>query len=111
MIDYGMLVYPGNVTGSDDAQPGRLLGVNEAGMPWEVLDAEFRPSTDEEPCGPDCERTWGHTHVQLQTASVDAMRAAIARTTGTVLVDDAPRHVRRQQQRAEGSLGKKRRRR
>lgn len=69
MTEYGVLHYAGDVTAADQVQPGMLLGTNELGVPWEVLDAEF-----------DGQRTT----VQLQTATPDAIRAGVARVQEVV---------------------------
>jgi hypothetical protein len=61
---YEVLHYRGNVTGSDTAQPGALLGADEFGRPYEVIDAEYDPDSD-------------RTTVQLQYASPESIRAAM----------------------------------
>lgn len=43
---YPVLTYPGNITGSEGCQPGRLLGWDEIGRPYEVIDAEYLPDDD-----------------------------------------------------------------
>lgn len=98
---YGVLRYPGDLTGAEDAQPGGLLGVTAEGWPWEILDASY-------------EEDEAMTYVHVQTASVEAVRKAMHRVhvhhplPGGVLDQPSePRHVRRQRLRAEGRLGKK----
>lgn len=59
---FGILRYAGNITGSDDVQPGRLLGHDEVGRPYEVVDAEYDPAADK-------------TAVQIQYATVEALKA------------------------------------
>lgn len=62
---YEQLHYRGNVTGADRAQPGQILGHDELGRPYEVLDAEYEPDS-------------GRTTVNLQYATPDNLRAALA---------------------------------
>jgi hypothetical protein len=57
---YGLLHYPGDVTAG--ARPGMVLGCDELGRPYEVLDAEYDSATD-------------RTSVHLQYASPDNVRA------------------------------------
>ena len=105
MIEYEVLHYPGDLRGHPELLPGCLLGTNEVGHPWEVLDVEVRMV-------PFFEGARGmrqQTTVHLQTASREAVLAAFARSE---LVGRAaypgrggePRHVRRQRLRAEGRL-------
>jgi hypothetical protein len=61
---YEELHYPGDVTGSDQAQPGALLGHDELGRPYEVLDAEYDAAAD-------------RTTVNLQYATPANLRAAL----------------------------------
>ena len=63
--DYRVLRYPGDVTGT--ATPGRVLGADVVGRPYEVLDAEFHPVFN----GGFCPEVHGHTLVHLQPASVE----------------------------------------
>lgn len=72
---YPVLRYPGNVTGSDQAQPGVILGWDEFGRPYEVIDAEFVPDGSHfgEPA---------HTDVFLQYATPEAIRAHREAITG-----------------------------
>lgn len=42
----GMIRYVGNVTASEDLQPGRWFGNDLSGRPQIVLDAEFREDTN-----------------------------------------------------------------
>lgn len=97
MIEYEVLHYPGDVRASEDCQPGRLLGVNEVGHPWEVIDAEYEP-----PLPSETRRGHyrGHTTVHLQTASASALRVALARQQESR--PRVPRHVRRQRARVKG---------
>lgn len=64
--DFGLLHYRGDVTGAHLAQPGSLLGCDEAGRPFEVIDAEYDPAAD-------------GTSVHLQFATPDTLRAHIER--------------------------------
>lgn len=64
MIEYGVLNYPGDVTSSDATRPGGLLGVNEVGWPWEVLDAEYSAERD-------------RTEVHVMTARPETVKAAV----------------------------------
>jgi hypothetical protein len=98
-IDYEVLHYRGDLTGSEDCQPGTLLGVNEMGWPFEVLDAEVVYGLEDSPMVP-------YTRVHLQTATVDAVRAAQRRVAAEQrerMLRMLPRHKRRQMQR-EGRL-------
>lgn len=84
---YEVLHYRGDVTMSDRAQPGALLGHDEMGRPYEVLDAEYiAPATvlaEGHFDGDGCTfPTPGHflpgrTTVQLQYATPDNIRAAM----------------------------------
>jgi hypothetical protein len=81
---YPQLTYPGDVTGSEQAQPGHLLGCDEVGRFYEVIDAYFvNPQSlswpDEHPpeC-PDCGRDYPHTHVNLQYATPENIKRASA---------------------------------
>lgn len=65
---YPTLRYRGNVTGSDTAQPGALLGHDEIGRPYEVIDAEYIPEDDV-------------SNVFLQYATPDTLRRAQRDTT------------------------------
>jgi hypothetical protein len=72
---YAQLTYKGDVTSSPNAQPGRLLGMDEAGRYYEVIDAEFIGPPVFEGCmdhdiGP-------HTHVNIQWASPEAIKAEL----------------------------------
>jgi|tagenome__1003787_1003787.scaffolds.fasta_scaffold20467155_2 hypothetical protein len=62
---FEVLHYPGNVTGADKAQPGALLGGDETGRPYEVIDAEYMPGDD-------------FTAAHLTYASTDTLRAHLA---------------------------------
>lgn len=84
---YEVLHYLGDLTGSESLQPGRILGHDETGRPYEVIDAEFEPASAHAEGhfdGDGCTfPTEGHllparTTVQLQYASVDNVRAALA---------------------------------
>lgn len=74
---YEQLHYPGDVTGSEDAQPGRVLGGDEFGRPYEVIDAVY------EPCEPGCDLhgTCGRTTVNVQYAVAENIVAAYTRLT------------------------------
>ena len=81
---YEVLHYPGDVSGSDQAQPGALLGCDEVGRPYEVIDAEYTPpGTHAEGHfdGDGCTfPTEGHflpvrTTVYLQYATAETIRA------------------------------------
>lgn len=93
---YEVLRYRGNVTGADQAQPGRVLGCDEFGRPYEVIDAEFEPCPECDPtvgwpgplwwatvptapdvC-PGCQGSGGRTTVQLQYATPDNLRDYLA---------------------------------
>jgi hypothetical protein len=98
MQRYELLHYPGDVTGSDGAQPGTVLGHDEAGRFYEVLDASFErcstcsgegtvvaPNRGGDPltaavvtCG-QCRGRRGWTTVQLQYASPANIRAAMVK--------------------------------
>jgi hypothetical protein len=93
---YEVLHYRRDVTGWDTAQPGRILGHDEFGRPYEVIDAEYEPCDDcdgegtyeaedddgrvygEEPC-PTCQGKRGRTVVQLQYATPENIAAHIER--------------------------------
>ncbi|TFV90430.1 hypothetical protein [Blastococcus sp. CT_GayMR16] len=83
---YEELHYRADVTTSDQAQPGAILGHDELGRPYEVLDTEFTPpQTHAEGHfdGDGCTfPTPGHfrrsgTTVNLQYATPDNLRAAL----------------------------------
>lgn len=82
MSQYSVLHYRGDLTGSEQAQPGAILGHDEAGRPYEVLDAEFEPCPE---CDPTmsaclaCDETGGRTTVHLQYGTPEAIRAHFAR--------------------------------
>lgn len=59
---YQLLHYRGDLTKA--AKPGMLLGYDAVYMPYEVLDAEYDPELNQ-------------TTVHLQSASADALRAAM----------------------------------
>jgi hypothetical protein len=63
---YEVLHYPGDLTGAEQMQPGRILGHDELCRPYEVLDAEYDPAT-------------GRTAVHLQYASTENLRAELER--------------------------------
>ena len=67
---YPCLRYPANVTGAEVCQPGQLLGWDEIGRPYEVIDAEFIPDAEGSETG--------HTNVFLQYATPETIRAAQA---------------------------------
>lgn len=77
---YEVLHYRGNVTSSAGAQPGAILGHDELGRPYEVIDAEYAPVF----CGvlhydgSPCPGNHGMTTVQLQYATAENLRAAMA---------------------------------
>jgi hypothetical protein len=78
---YPVLRYPGNVTGSDQAQTGAILGWDEVGRPYEVIDAEYIPLEkvveDQGEAGLRVvDRRGGYTNVFLQYATPDTLRAA-----------------------------------
>lgn len=98
MSQYAVLHYRGDVTGAELAQPGAILGHDEAGRPYEVLDAEFEPcgSCDPTVGWPDgplfeklnppdrenctlCGGSGGRTTVHLQYGTPDAIRAHLAK--------------------------------
>lgn len=62
---YGVLHYSGDLTGSEGLHPGGILGHDELGRPYEVLDAEYDAATN-------------RTTVNLQYATADNLRAALA---------------------------------
>lgn len=78
-LQYPKLTYAGDVTGSEQCQPGHLLGCDEVGRFYEVIDAETVVET---------EMTWGSekptredviaTHVNLQYATAETMKRAAA---------------------------------
>lgn len=97
MSQYSVLHYRGDLTGSEQAQPGAILGHDEAGRPYEVLDAEFEqcpecdptvgwPGTlwwksadpERETC-PGCDGAGGRTTVHLQYGTPEAIRAHFAK--------------------------------
>ncbi len=86
MIEYEMLHYRADLRDHPEAQPGALLGNNEIGWPWQVID---------------CEYAGGRTTVHLQTATPEAVQKAMHRVH---VHHPLPRHVRRQQARREGRL-------
>lgn len=63
MTRYEVLHYPGDVTAR--VRPGQILGCDEFGRPYEVIDAEYQH---------------GHTVVNLQYATAETLRAAQAVT-------------------------------
>jgi hypothetical protein len=64
---YPVLRYPGNITGADGAQPGALLGHDEIGRPYEVIDAEYIDTPD---------GVGGYTNVFLQYATPETLKKA-----------------------------------
>ena len=112
--EYGVLHYRGDVTGSEDAQPGALLpgrwlAGDGTSWPWQVIDAELIAAPAYEGCL-DCTLPLPHTHVHLETASVEAVRHAMHKVH-VHQSEGLTRAQRRQQARADGTLGKKPRRR
>lgn len=87
-MSYGLLHYPGDVTGSETARPGAVCGGTGDGLtrPWEVIDAEVDQCWclgvgDPSPSCPECRGTGKRTIVQLQPASSDAIVGEIRRLT------------------------------
>lgn len=82
MTRYGLLNYVGDLTGNDEVQPSQILGHDEIGHPYEVLDADFRPCEDcdgtDRACS-SCRGRGGRTRVYLQHATPDNIRAALAK--------------------------------
>lgn len=85
---YPVLRYPSNVTGSEQAQSGAMLGWDEVGRPYEVLDAEFIEHSscpclcheglgDVEHRGEKCGCRSPYTSVFLQYATAETIRAAL----------------------------------
>ena len=73
---YPVLRYPGNITGADAVQEGKLLGWDEVGRPYEVIDAEFIPErveADYDGSGHVAEP--GYTNVYLQYAKAESIQA------------------------------------
>ena len=114
MTEYRVLHYRGDRTGHPDLQPGLLLGTDAAGWPWEVLDTEISILIPQDGAAADevltssggAYRGRVRTTVHLQTATVDAVRAARARVAAEHrerMLRMLPRHKRRQMQR-EGRL-------
>lgn len=64
---YSMITYRGNLT---PMLTGVLHGWDETFRPYEIIDAEF---VDGE-CA-ECERDYPHTHVQLQYATAETLKA------------------------------------
>jgi hypothetical protein len=76
---YPVLRYPGNVSGNDAVQPGCLLGWDETGRPYEVIDAEYIPrEIVVEDGGDDTQRVVDvrgrYTNVYLQYAQPENIR-------------------------------------
>lgn len=75
---YPQLVYPGDITDWQMAQPGHLLGCDEVGRFYEVIDAELGGVDGEcAVCGPGREL---HTHVNLQYATAETLKRAAGRS-------------------------------
>lgn len=86
-MTYQVLHYRGDVTGADKAQPGALLGGDEFGRPYEVIDAEYTPPAthgDGHFDGDGCtfpalgHFLWSGTTVHLQYATPETLRAHLA---------------------------------
>lgn len=77
---YPCLRYPGNVSGAEALQEGCLLGWDEVGRPYEVLDTEWIgcPDCDSYEDGVCRERDGGHTNVYLQYATPENIRRQAA---------------------------------
>lgn len=70
-LRFGSLSYPGDVTDADRLQPGRLLGQDPSGWPYEVAQVEYQPAVD-------------RTVVLLQRATAETVQAVVDRLTGQV---------------------------
>lgn len=68
---YEVLHSPGDVTGAEQAQPGALLGHDEMGRPYEVLDAGLEYFC---PHGTDHPRCQVRTSVHVQYATPETLR-------------------------------------
>lgn len=68
---YAQLTYRGDVT--ESATPGRILGQDEVGRFYEVIDADYSEFFDDE------HEMAGHTHVNLQYASPETIKRELAR--------------------------------
>jgi hypothetical protein len=83
-LQYPQLTYPGDVTGSPQAAPGHLLGCDEVGRFYEVIDAEFCPAGQNYVNGtgktfpgcPEHGRVTAHTTVNLQYATAESLQRA-----------------------------------
>jgi hypothetical protein len=81
--EYPVLRYPGNITGSDNVQPGSMLGWDEVGRPYEVIDTEFIPDrVDVDYDGSGYVAEAGHTNVYLQYATPETLRAFAEKNGG-----------------------------
>jgi hypothetical protein len=67
---YPMLTYAGDLLRDGDDPTGGLLGWDETFTPYEVMDVEVGPE-----CAGECYRTDIHSHVYLQYARAETMKA------------------------------------
>ena len=81
-VDYGILTYRGDVSGSEQTQVGDLFGWDEMYRPYEITDVEVyrrgEPAAPDSPrtetfCGL-CERDETHTHVHIQYARAETLK-------------------------------------
>lgn len=45
-LRFGSVSYPGDQTGAELLQKGRLLGTDPSGWPFEVVQTEYQPAVD-----------------------------------------------------------------
>lgn len=73
---YTVLHFPGDVVGGDPTgRAGQILGADEFGRPYEIIDCELIAAPPYEGCL-DCYLPLPHTHVHLQYATPDTLRRA-----------------------------------
>jgi hypothetical protein len=75
MQRYEALHYPRDLTEHENLQPGRILGHDEIGRPYEVIDAELEivwPQGQDAP-------SRARTTVNLQYAGTEALKAEMVR--------------------------------